>query len=238
MKSITFALGSAALFYLTSASPISLRAQQVNILVQNGDGDSSVGIEIDANTIAPTSQVGAPAGVSAAAVDAGVTCQAFKDAAGADPLGGTFSSTNTVFFNNCAANGDATSCVVADAVAIGAYCCAADSDFNATCLANVNNGDGSGDSSNANIITVQLNGADELAIQTNVPDDSSLVVIGGNQKFDSAFIVDLGGASGVSCQAFSDPKGTKKIGTSFGTNEISLAGGKEKLVQAVSCQSN
>jgi hypothetical protein len=236
---MTFAFSSSALFYLTSASPLSARAQQVNIVVQNGDSDSATGITVDINSIAPTSQVGGSAGVSAATLDQGVTCQAFKDANGETPLDGPFSLGNTVFFNNCAANGDATSCVIADAVPIGAYCCAAVNSFNATCLAKVNNGGGnSGGNGDGKIITTQLNGADELAIQTNVPDDASIVVIGGNQSFDSAFIADLGGASGVSCQAFSDTKGTKKVGTPFGTNMISLASGKETLVQAISCTIN
>jgi len=127
--------------------------------------------------------------------------------------------------------------VLADAVKIGAFCCAADADFNTKCLANVKSSSGStGVSSDVTNITVELQGADELAIQLSVPDDGSIVMVGGKQLFDSAFIVD--GASNVNCQTFSDVKGTKKVGSSFGTGETSLDGGKETLVQAVSCKSN
>jgi len=240
MKSTTFALSSAALFYLASGFPHSIRqaAEQVTIVIQTGDGDSAVAFGIDPNTIVPTSQSGGSLGVDASAETPGFTCQAFSDAAGTTPLGNTFSSTtDSAFFNNCAEGGLATSCVLADAVKIGAFCCAADADFNTKCLANVKSSSGStGVSSDVTNITVELQGADELAIQLSVPDDGSIVMVGGKQLFDSAFIVD--GASNVNCQTFSDVKGTKKVGSSFGTGETSLDGGKETLVQAVSCKSN
>ena len=235
MKSTIFALSSATLFYLSSAFPLSPRqADQVNIVLQTGDGDSAQAFGIDIGKIIPTSQSGGSSGVDASISTAGITCQAFKDAAGTTPLDNPFTSVDAVFFNQCGANGDATSCVLADAVAIGAYCCAENAAFTATCLANVKSSSGSG-SGNVQTVTVELQGADELAIQLPVPDNGSIVVVGGKQSFDSAFISE---GSNVSCQAFSDVKGTKKVGSSFGTQEASLAGGKETLVQALSCKAN
>jgi hypothetical protein len=78
-----------------------------------------------------------------------------------------------------------------------------------------------------------LQGADELAIQVPVPDNGSIVVVGGNQKFDSAFVVE---GSNVSCQAFSDVKGTKKVGSPFEAQQASFKNGKESSVQALSCK--
>jgi hypothetical protein len=228
MKATTFALTSAAFFYLTSAFPLSLRAaEQINIVLQTGDGDSAQAFSIDIGKIVPTSQSGGSSGVDASISTAGITCQAFTDAAGTTPLDSPFTSAATVFFNQCAANGLATSCVAADAVPIGAYCCAEDAAFKATCLANVK-----GSSEN---VTVELQGASELAIQVNVPNDGSIVAVGGKQSFDSAFVSE---GSNVRCQAFSDAKGKKKVGSSFGAQEASLAGGKETLVQALSCKAN
>jgi hypothetical protein len=240
MKSTILALSSAAFFYLASGFPLSLRqaAGQVIIDIQTGDGDSAVAFGIDPNTIVPTSQSGGSSGVDASTETPGFTCQAFSDAVGTTPLGSTFSSTTDgVFFNNCAKGGLATSCVLVDAVKIGAFCCGADADFKTKCLSNVKSGGWStGVSSDVTNIIVELQGADELAIQLSVPDDGSIAVVGGEQRFDSAFIVD--GANNVNCQTFSDVKGTKKVGSSFGTEETSLDGGKETLVQAVSCKSN
>jgi hypothetical protein len=229
MKTTTFALTSAAFCYLTSAIPLSLRAaEQVNIVLQTGDGDSAQAFSIDIGKIVPTSQSGGSSGVDASISTAGITCQAFTDAAGTIPLDSPFTSAAAVFFNQCAANGLATSCVAADAVSIGAYCCAEDAAFKATCLAAKAKG-------NSENVTVELQGASELAIQVNVPDDGSIVAVGGKQSFDSAFVSE---GSNVKCQAFSDVKGTKKVGSPFGAQEASLAGGKEKLVQALSCKAN
>jgi hypothetical protein len=231
----TVALSFAALFYLVSAFPLSLRqANQANIVVQTGDSDSSISFNIDLNKIVPTSQSGGSSGVDASVSPPGITCQAFTDAAGTTPLNNSFTSAATLFFNQCAANGQATSCVLADAVNIGAFCCAEDATFKANCLANAQSSSSS--SGVVTNITVQLQGAGELAIQESVSDDGSVVVVSGNQSFDSAFIVN--GASGVSCQAFSDVKGTQKIGSAFGSMDTSLNGGKETLVQALSCKAN
>lgn len=242
MKSTTFAISSAALFYLTSAFPLSLRqANQINIVLQTGDGDSSESFNIDIGQIVPTSVSGGSSGVDASISTAGVTCQAFLDAAGVTPLDGSFTSASTIFFNDCAKDGQATSCVLADAVNIGAYCCAEDAAFNATCLANVKSSSTSSTStststsSNVQTVTVQLQGADELAIQVPVADNGSIVVVSGEQKFDSAFVVE---GNNVSCQAFSDVKGTKKVGSPFEVQEVSFKNGKETLVQALSCRAN
>jgi hypothetical protein len=154
MKSTTFAISSAALFYLTSAFPLSLRqANQINIVLQTGDGDSSQSFNIDIGQIVPTSVSGGSSGVDASISTAGVTCQAFSDAAGATPLDGSFTSASTIFFNDCAKDGQATSCVLADAVNIGAYCCAEDAAFNAACLANVKSSSTSSTSSTTSTST-------------------------------------------------------------------------------------
>ncbi|KIN03074.1 hypothetical protein OIDMADRAFT_52882 [Oidiodendron maius Zn] len=178
MKS-TLALSSATLLCLASAFPLSVRqADQVNIVLQTGDGDSAQAFDIDIGKIIPTSQSGGSSGVDASIGTAGVTCQAFKDAAGTTPLDSPFTSANAVFFNQCGANGDATSCVLADAVAIGAYCCAENAAFTATCLANVKSNGGSG-SGNVQTVTVQFaNDVTGTSGIANIPLDGSSVSLG------------------------------------------------------------
>ncbi len=83
-------------------------------------------------------------------------------------------------------------------------------------------------------VRVQLNGLSELAIQRSVPIDNTITAISG--KFTDGLIRDLGGNSGVTCQAYSDAAATKKVGGRFGTNTVVFNGGKEVTIAAVKCK--
>ncbi|KAH7403436.1 hypothetical protein BKA64DRAFT_706930 [Cadophora sp. MPI-SDFR-AT-0126] len=85
----------------------------------------------------------------------------------------------------------------------------------------------------ANTVRVQLNGLSELAIQREVATNNAITLISG--KFTDGFITNLNGQNGVTCQAYSDPAATKKVGGRFGKAGVKFNGGKAVSVAAVKC---
>jgi hypothetical protein len=109
-------------------------------------------------------------------------------------------------------------------VPVGAYCCVTSIDGFDACS-------GSSDSSTSTqTVRVQLNGADELAEQTEVPLDTIFRFAG---RFDSAQIIDAEGVQNPKCTAFHDVQGTKAVGKTFTTDITSFGKGVE--VQSLRC---
>ncbi|KAH8653244.1 hypothetical protein BGZ60DRAFT_419816 [Tricladium varicosporioides] len=82
-------------------------------------------------------------------------------------------------------------------------------------------------------IRVALSGLSELQIQREIPNNNVAGAAPG--KFTDAVIQNLNGNNGFTCQAYSDAAATKKVGGRFGTTSIKLNGGKEVTVAVVKC---
>jgi hypothetical protein len=84
----------------------------------------------------------------------------------------------------------------------------------------------------ASTVNVQMDGLDELAEQREITLNTVTSFPG---SFTDGFIEDLQGNSGVTCQAFSDNAGTKKVGGSFGVGGTTFDGGNAVDIETVKC---
>ncbi|KAL7905050.1 hypothetical protein GGI35DRAFT_471932 [Trichoderma velutinum] len=230
MKSFLTAVGSAAVL-LTSASALptfKLPRQDGSCFIQitNGDGDASVGVTVLANALfstANTQQVNA--GVNAQAITTGCVCQAFSDAAGTLKLGGIFDDHTLASFTD-ASSGEVDS-QTDQAVPIGSFCCVTAPNTVLVCS-------GTRDPPSTQAVRVQINSADDSAVQIEVPADG-LPFAASFSIANSVEIVDIEGSNHVTCQAFSDETGVVAVGSPFGTNEVFLNGGAAVSILSVRC---
>lgn len=84
----------------------------------------------------------------------------------------------------------------------------------------------------ASMVRVQMDGLDELAEQREITLHTVASFPG---SFTDGFIEDLEGHSGVTCQAFSDNAGTKKVGGAFGVGGATFNGGNAITIATVKC---
>jgi hypothetical protein len=232
MKATFFTITSAALFTLSLAAPA---PQIANVVIATGDGDSSAGISVPVGKLVTSASIGgsATSGVKAS-VNGNFFCQAFSDAVGKTVLGGPFNITASTNFAACAGS---TSCTLADAVPIGAYCCVTKEADLKSCVKGASppppTTSTPADNTAGKTVRVQLSGADELAIQLEVPLNGKPFLTGSLQKFQTVAVSDTEGFQGVKCQAFIDIAAKVKAGSIFSTDNVSLGG--DQLVQAIAC---
>ncbi|KAL6792221.1 hypothetical protein GGI42DRAFT_364776 [Trichoderma sp. SZMC 28013] len=233
MKSFLTTVGSVAVL-LASASALptnNLPRQDGSCFIQlkNGDGDASVGASILANTLFSTAnnrQI--DAGVNAQAVTPGCVCQAFSDAAGTIKLGGIFDDRTLASFTD-ASNGEVNS-QPDQAVPIGSFCCVTAPNTVPVC-----SGSGTWTPPPTQTVRVQINSADDSAVQIEVPADGSPFAVS-SRIANSVEIVDIEGSSHVTCQAFSDENGVVAVGSPFGIDEVSLNGGAAISILSIRCK--
>lgn len=131
-------------------------------------------------------------------------------------LGGVFTDTITASFTD-ASTGDIGSSA-SSAVPIGAFCCVLSQDGFGVCGDSASSTSSSSTSSSTPTIRVQLDGADELAAQGEVPADGSVFLLSAHPPFFndviSASIVDAEGLENPTCHAFSDAQGRIPVGGS------------------------
>ncbi|KAL6864640.1 hypothetical protein J3F83DRAFT_742540 [Trichoderma novae-zelandiae] len=232
MKSFLTAVGSVAVL-LTSVSAlptinISRQTDSCFIRLKNGDGDASVGASIPANALFPTAdnrQVSA--GVNAQAVTPGCVCQAFSDAAGTLKLGGIFDDQTLASFTD-ASSGEVDS-QIDQAAPIGSFCCVTAPNTVPICS-------GAGTAPPTETVRVQINSADESAVQIEVPADGSPFAVSFSIA-NAVEVVDIKGSKRATCQAFSDAAGAVAVGSPFGTDLLSLNGGAAVRILSLRCNS-
>lgn len=236
MKSFLAAVSSAAIL-MTSVNALptikSLRQDDsCFIRIKNGDGDASVGVSILANTLFSTiNNQQVTAGVNTQAVTSGCVCQAFSDTAGTLKLGGIFDDHTLANFTN-ASSGEVDS-QADQAVPIGSFCCVTTPNTRPTC-----SGSGTGTPPPppppTQTVRVQINSADDSAVQIEVPSDG-LPFATSFSIADAVEIVDIKGSNQVTCQAFSDDAGAVAVGSPFGTDLVFLNGGAAVSILSIRC---
>ncbi|KAL6693467.1 hypothetical protein J3F84DRAFT_401350 [Trichoderma pleuroticola] len=237
MKSFLTTVGSVAVL-LASASALpttNFPRQDGSCFIQlkNGDGDASVGVSILANTLFSTAnnrQV--DAGVNAQAVTPGCVCQAFSDAAGTIKLGGIFDDRTLASFTD-ASSGEVDS-QPDQAVPIGSFCCVTTPNTVPVCSGS-GSGSGTWTPPPTQTVRVQINSADDSAVQIEVPADGSPFAVS-SRIANSVEIVDIEGSGHAICQAFSDKNGVVAVGSPFGIDQVFLNGGAATSILSIRCK--
>ncbi|KAM0262576.1 hypothetical protein ACHAQJ_001621 [Trichoderma viride] len=239
MKSFLSTVGSVAIL-LTSvnALPTTNLPRQTDscfIRIKNGDGDASVGVSIPANVLFSTANSAQiKAGVNAEAVTTGCVCQAFSDATGTVKLGSTFDDDTVASFTDSSDGG--VDSQADEAVPIGSFCCVNTPNTEPNCS-------NSGTSAPpppppppppAENVRVQVDSADDSAVQIEVPADGSPFAVSFSIA-NALEVVDTESANQVTCQAFSDKAGTAAVGSPFGTNLVFLDGGAGVKILSLRC---
>lgn len=222
MKPTSILIASASLFAAVGlAVPVPASGESVQIVVKTGDGDSAVGLTVTLNQVVSTADNrGAAAGVAASIDDPSVTCQAFRDNAGTVPLGSPFTAAAPASFSATSSGG--TESNPDDAVAIGAFFCAASSAGPHTAAS----------------ARLQLEIESDTFIQRDVPVDGSIFPIA-TTALDVSVVaatdVDL---AHVSCQAFADLAATTPLGgpaTSATTAILAADRNRPATISAIVC---